>query len=169
MHLSSGYAAVKIYERLLFAAARGGIMRKYSKFLLIFRITCLMSFFIGIWAARYRLGASESGDVRAITHVRFETDTGVSGAMELPKTLRRIAPRTSFILNTKFTAGPGEMLIIKSVFSPMEIFINGELTWEYGQAGSYIPFLNDPPTALLSVRPLKEGICVSIYGRPRKE
>ncbi|NLZ69871.1 MAG: GHKL domain-containing protein [Clostridiaceae bacterium] len=135
-------------------------MKKYSKFFLMSFVFLMfvMSLFIGISAAKYRLGDSKSGAVRTITHVRFETDTGVSGVMELPKTLRRIAPKTSFTLTTKFAVGPGEALLIKSVFLPMEVFINGELAWEYGQVGSYIPFLNDPPTALLSVPlPLEGG------------
>ena len=107
--------------------------------------------FIAVFAASYRFDAPSEGAVQAVTHVQYEIDTGVSGAIELPTTLESLEPNTAVTLTATFSADPGEMLLLKSVFAPMKVFINGELAWEYGQEGSYLPFLNDPPTILASL------------------
>ncbi len=128
-------------------------MKKHSKWLAALPVILLMSALclIGIQTAGYRLNASETGVVQTITQVEYETDTGASGTLELPSKLEGLAPRTTVTLTAKLTAQPGETLLVKSVFAPMEVLLNGEPVLEYGQAGSYPGFLNDPPTALLLV------------------
>ncbi len=121
--------------------------------ILLLAVLCL----IGIQTAAYRLNASEAGPVQTITQVEYETDTGASGTLELPGKLKGLSPRTGVTLTVKLAAQPGETLLVKSVFAPMEVIINGEPMLEYGQAGSYPGFLNDPPTALLLVPLPPEG------------
>ena len=124
---------------------------------LLLAVLCL----IGVQSAAYRLDTSE-GTVRDIAQAEYKTDTGASGKLELPGRLEGLASHTLVTLTAQATTQPGEALLLKSVFAPMEIFLNGEPVKDYGQAGSYPGFLNDPPTALLLVPLPPEGGEVSL-------
>lgn len=139
-------------------------MKKYSKRFAILPVILLLAALclIGIQTAAYRLNASETGAVQTITQVQYETDTGASGTLELPGKLTKLVPRTAVTLTAGLTAQPGEVLLVKSAFAPLKIFINGDSMLEYGEAGSYPGFLNDPPTALLLVPLPLEGGEVSL-------
>ena len=125
-------------------------MKRYWKVFSLLPIVVLSATlcFIAVFAASYRFDSPSEDAVQAVTHVQYETYTGVSGAIELPTTLESLEPNTAVTLTATFSANPGEMLLLKSVFVPMKVFINGDLAWEYGKEGSYLPFLNDPPTIL---------------------
>lgn len=134
-------------------------MKKHWKWLAVLPVILLLAALclIGIQTTAYRLDGSDAGAVQTITQVQYEMDTGASGTLELPGSLEGLAPKTTVTLTANLTVQPGETLLVKSVFAPLEIYINGEPVLEYGQAGSYPSFLNDPPTALLLVPLPSEG------------
>lgn len=139
-------------------------MKKDTKKIALLPVALLLAALclIGMQSAAYRLDVSEEGAVRNISQVEYETDTGASGTLALPGRLEGLAPRTTVTLTAQITAQPGEALLLKSVFAPMTVFLNGEPVLEYGRAGSYPGFLNDPPTALLLVPLPPEGGTVSL-------
>lgn len=139
-------------------------MIKYSKKIALLPAALLLAALclIGTQSAAYRLDTSAEGAVRTISQAAYETDTGASGMLALPGRLEGLAPHTTVTLTAQITAQPGEALLLKSVFAPMTVFLNGEPVLEYGQPGSYPGFLNDPPTALLLIPLPPEGGAVSL-------
>lgn len=139
-------------------------MKKYFKYLpLLLRIILLATLFlIGFVSVAYPLFPIEKGAVQEITHVKYDTDAGDSGALELPAILEKLAPRTGVTLTAEFEVAPKNTLLVKSVFAPMKVFVNGKLASEYGQPDSYPAFMNDPPTALMFVSLPSEGGTISL-------
>lgn len=134
-------------------------MKKYSKYTFFLPRILLIAALIPLIkiSLSYPLNMAEKGTTTAITHVKYRTDAGEAGTLELP-TKKQCAPRTGITLTTEIEAGPGEVLLVKSVFSPMKVFINEELALEYGQPGRYPTFMNDPPTSSMFVSlPSKSG------------
>ena len=89
--------------------------------------------------------AQSADNARAISEVACETDTGTS-MRKLPAKLSGLAPRTAVTLNAEIEAKPGDFLLVKSVFAPLRVYMNDALVYEFGQAGSYPAYMNDPPT-----------------------
>ena len=104
----------------------------------------------------------EDWDIRPVTSVHYKTSGGEEGELALPASLQGLAPRTKVVLWTEIEALPGESLYIKSVFAPLRVYVNDELFYEYGQAGSYPGFLNDPPTGLAILKLPAEGGTMSL-------
>lgn len=139
-------------------------MKNHSKKIALLPVALLLAALclIGTQSAAYRLDTSEEGTVRDIPQVEYKTDTGASGTLALPGRLEGLASHTLVTLTAQISAQPGEALLLKSVFAPMTVFLDGEPVLEYGQAGSYPGFLNDPPTALLLLPLPPEGGTVSL-------
>ncbi len=89
--------------------------------------------------------AQNADSARAISEVSCETDTGTS-MRKLPAKLSGLAPRTAVTLNAEIEAKPRDFLLVKSVFAPLRVYADDVLLYEYGQAGSYPAYMNDPPT-----------------------
>lgn len=104
----------------------------------------------------------EDWNLRPITNIRYEVDNGQIGSVILPTSFKQLSPRTSVTLSAETNILPGESLFLKSVFAPMKLYINNELFYEYGQAGSYPSFLNDPPTGIVVLKLPKDGGNISI-------
>ncbi|NMA18340.1 MAG: GHKL domain-containing protein [Clostridiaceae bacterium] len=134
-------------------------MKKYSKYISFLPKILLLAALIPIVkiSLSYPLNRSEKGAATEITRVKYSTDAGDFGTLELPTIIEMPAPRTGVTLTTEIEAGSGEAILVKSVFSPMKVFVNEELALEYGQAGSYPTFMNDPPTASIFVPLPSEG------------
>ncbi|WP_317854832.1 GHKL domain-containing protein [Chakrabartyella piscis] len=49
------------------------------------------------------------------------------------------------ILTTQLNYSGYKRLYMKSVYSPLRVYANDELLYEYGTEGTYPPYLNDPP------------------------
>ena len=104
------------------------------------------------------LSASYMEPVRHLSGVTMQIDGGEPEAVVLPAKLDRLAPRTPVALTAAAEVRPGDSLLIKSVFAPLRLYIDGVLAYECGQEGSYPPYMNDPPTILATVPlPDKEG------------
>lgn len=69
-------------------------------------------------------------------------------AISLPRTLSRLAPRSSITLTARILPEDGDYLYLKTVYMPLKVYADGQLIYEYGQIGSYPAFLLDPPTAV---------------------
>lgn len=76
---------------------------------------------------------------------------GTSASASLPLTLHNLKPRTEVHIKFLIAAGSDTLLLVKSVYSPFKIFVNNELSYAYGQDGSFPSFMKDPPTMLRSV------------------
>ncbi|MCI8442802.1 MAG: GHKL domain-containing protein [Provencibacterium sp.] len=90
------------------------------------------------------------GSVRQITGWQLD-DVPVS----LPHSLQRVSARTPLTLSADFTPESGDYLYLKTVYTPCEVYADGELIFSYGQTGSYPAFLIDPPTKI-ALLPLPE-------------
>ncbi len=123
-------------------------MKKYIKYISFLPKILLLAALIPIVvvSTSYHLLPLKQGITTAVTRVKYVTDAGDSGILELPAKLGMPAPRTGITLTAEIEAEPGNALLVKSVFSPMKVYINEELALEYGEPDSYPSFLNDPPT-----------------------
>ncbi len=107
---------------------------------------------------QYRLPLESNGDgIRTISDVFYEAANGNIGKLSLPDYLSGLEPRSQVTIHTTVEARPGESLLVKSVFAPLRLYLNNRLIYEYGQAGSYPAYLNDPPTGLAIVKLPAEG------------
>jgi hypothetical protein len=138
--------------------------RKYTFFLPRILLIATIILLIKI-SLSYPLNMAEKGTTTAITHVKYRTDAGEAGTLELPIKKPMPAPRTGISLTAEIEAEPGDAILVKSVFSPMKVFVNDELALEYGQPGRYPTFMNDPPTSSMFVSlPSKGGkLSLRIY------
>ena len=104
----------------------------------------------------------EEWDLRPVNNVYYETSKDEKGKLILPASLKELPPRTSVTLWAEVEALPGESIFVKSVFAPLSLYVNDELFYEYGQAGTYPSFLNDPPTGLAILKLPSEGGTISL-------
>lgn len=110
--------------------------------LLLMAVIC----FIAVQSVRVQ-PVQNLDNARAISEVLLKTDTDTR-ALKLPAKLTGLAPRTGVTLTGEVQASPGDLLLIKSVFAPLRVYMNDVLVYEFGQAGSYPAYMNDPPTNL---------------------
>jgi len=66
--------------------------------------------------------------------------------VRLPRSFSRLSSRTSLTLTAQIQPEPGDYLYLKSVYTPVKLYVNGQLVFQYGQDGDYPAFLLDPPT-----------------------
>lgn len=72
-------------------------------------------------------------------------------AITLPTNIDGLEPRTPVILTAQTEVSASERLLIKSVFAPIRLYLNGDLKLAVGQDGSYPSYMNDPPTTFMTV------------------
>ncbi len=89
--------------------------------------------------------------VRALTGAAYEIQDGRSGALPLPGNLAELPPRSAVTLTAEIDADDADCLLIKTVYTQLRLYENGQLIYACGQAGSYPDFLLDPPTVLAIV------------------
>lgn len=116
--------------------------------LFIFSSLCFI-FFI---SSKYNLSVSgDVGKVRSVSSIIHEKGSGEYETITLPVKFKNLDPRTAITLLAEVQAGSRESLLIKSVFSPLRLYINEVMVYESGQGGTYPFFMNDPPTIISSV------------------
>lgn len=76
--------------------------------------------------------------------------------IRLPRSFSRLSPRTPLTLTARICPEPGDYLYIKAVYTPVRLYADGHLIFEYGQDGDFPAFLLDPPTKTALV-PLPEA------------
>ncbi len=92
------------------------------------------------------------------THDGVETvsDWRMDGAeIRLPETFSCPSLRTPLTLTARICPEPGDYLYLKTVYTPVRLYADGQLIFAYGQDGDYPAFLLDPPTKTALV-PLPE-------------
>lgn len=88
---------------------------------------------------------------RHITEWVVQIADGEPFAATLPTKIDGLAPRTPVTLTAQAEVSASERFLIKSVFAPTCLYINGDLKLEVGQEGSYPAYMNDPPTTFMTV------------------
>lgn len=83
----------------------------------------------------------KNSDALSITRWQMEGEF-----CSLPLSLHHLSPRTPIVLTAQLDVKPGDYLYVKTVYAPLQIFIDGALIFEYGQTGSFSEFWLDPPT-----------------------
>lgn len=83
-------------------------------------------------------------DSESMTTVHAWTMDSEAGhkSLQLPCTMEA----ASVTLTAEIDAAPGDSLYLKAVYTPVKVYANDALIFEYGQEGSYPSFLLDPPT-----------------------
>ncbi|GHV45505.1 hypothetical protein FACS1894204_04810 [Synergistales bacterium] len=108
------------------------------------------------WSLSHRfLPSAPTGNVRTLPWALFRMEDGRSGTVALPHTFSKLPPRAKVELWMNFNFMPGDNLFIKTFYSPLRVYADGDLLFERGEEGSYPAFLSDPPTELTMV-PLPE-------------
>lgn len=133
--------------------------RLNSIYTLLFILTLIIFTWISLMY-RHMPVSSESA-IKDVSDVMVQIEDNEPYELSLPAKINDLPPRTKVILFAEFKANTGDSLQIKSVFAPVRVFIDDELTYEGGQSGCYPSYMNDPPTIITHI-PL------SNYGRITK-
>ncbi|MDD4565085.1 MAG: GHKL domain-containing protein [Eubacteriales bacterium] len=131
-------------------------LKQYKRFFAL-AFVCFLAvalMLIGNASLKHRevLENDATGKMRTVTAVIYEAGDGQRGVLSLPGKLVGLEPRTEVTLSAMVQAQPGESLLVKSVFAPLHLYVNGTPLYEYGQEGSYPAYMNDPPTGLAIVK-----------------
>ncbi|MFI3312410.1 MAG: GHKL domain-containing protein [Eubacteriales bacterium] len=97
--------------------------------------TALQFGFWGTWTQR---------PVQTLTHVTMERG-GATTDISLPLTLTDGTPGESVVLTAQIENAPLERLYLKSVYAPLQVYLNNQLLYDYGDDGNYPTYLKDPP------------------------
>lgn len=90
-------------------------------------------------------GAWHEVPVVELTEFSIEMD-GENNQLTLPHVIEDGTAGQSVVLTTTLTDVGGQRLYFKSVFAPLQIFVNDELLYDYGGEGTLPSYLQDPPT-----------------------
>ncbi len=90
---------------------------------------------------------------RPVTGMTVQINGQEPAAISLPAKLDNLAPRSLVVLTAQTEVNHGDSLLIKAIFAPLRLYVNGALILETGQPGSYPAYMNDPP-AILTIVPL---------------
>lgn len=130
----------------------------YFKLIFIFLFFLSLIFIIQSFITNKISPICSNDPITRITSVMLEEPFNEPREINLPTKLTINSPRTPISISTKITPNPRDSLLVKTVFSPMEIYINGKLVHKAGEEGTYPSFMNDPPTLLtLLLLPYDEG------------
>lgn len=99
------------------------------------------------------LAAAYQERPRPVTGMMVQINGQEPAAISLPAKFDNLGPRSLVALTAQAEIHPGDSLLIKSIFAPLRLYVNGALMLETGQTGSYPAYMNDPP-ALLTIVPL---------------
>ena len=73
--------------------------------------------------------------------------------LQLPTIINDVTPSSNIVIESPVNIDSGEVLLIKSVFSRIKVFLDDEQVYSYGYDNDFPSFLNDPPTKLSFVYP----------------
>lgn len=127
-------------------------------FLALFAVLLLLL----IWgSARFHEPGRYTGPAVEVSEAVLTVD-GRRSVTELPVSVGGLAPRTAVTL--EFTAEPswGDTLFLHPVYSPMKVYANGVLLYDFGEEGTYPSFFADPPTGAISATLPQTGKPVSV-------
>jgi hypothetical protein len=116
-------------------------------------IALIAALLMGVIA--HRQSGTSPEPPRALDGAVYRISDGQSGAIELPGSLDGLPARTAVTLYARLDA-PAEYLLVKTVYTQLELYSDDMLIYACGQEGSYPAFLLDPPT-ILAIVPLPQG------------
>ncbi|MEG1084653.1 MAG: hypothetical protein RSE04_09495, partial [Hydrogenoanaerobacterium sp.] len=99
--------------------------------------------------------AQKSGGVIQLNKVSAVVN-GSTKEVSLPYNFTALSARTPVTITTDLAAKDGDYLYIKSLYSPLKVYLDDKLIYQYGQNGTYPKFMQDPATAVQLV-PLTDG------------
>lgn len=67
-------------------------------------------------------------------------------SIRLPRSFPCPSPRTPLTLTAQVCPEAGDYLYLKAVYTPVRLYADGQLIFQYGQDGDFPAFLLDPPT-----------------------
>ena len=85
---------------------------------------------------------------RALKDVLIQVGDGKPYEATLPTRISELPPRTPVTVFAKAEANSEDRILIKSVFAPLRLYMDGTLIYESGKKSSYPAYMNDPPTIL---------------------
>lgn len=94
-----------------------------------------------------------STPAESLSGFTYEIADGENGTAEFPNSFKNLAPHSAVTVNVEIEPGKYENLLVKTVYSRLRLYADGNLIYECGQPGSYPDWLLDPPT-LLEIVPL---------------
>lgn len=98
----------------------------------------------------FRPETKSRDDVETVSDWRMDGER-----IRLPATVSCSSSRSPLTLTARICPEPGDYLYLKAVYTPVRLYADGQLIFEYGQDGSFPAFLLDPPTKTALV-PLPE-------------
>lgn len=114
--------------------------------------------FIASFSTKYIYSSlGDKGNIRPLSGISYEVHGEPKGAINLPERLKGLPGGENVILHSQVSLSPGEGLMVKSVFAPLKLYVNGDLVLEAGQRDSYPFYMKDPPTIISTVPFPKEG------------
>lgn len=72
--------------------------------------------------------------------------SGETSEMEFPTVIKDLEERTLVTATTTIYPNGSDYICIKTVYAPIEVYMNGTLVYEYGEEGTYPDMFIDPPT-----------------------
>lgn len=94
---------------------------------------------------------------QAVNNVTIQTGSSEPQKATLPLKIKALHPGTTVTVETSFHAKSNQSLLLKTVFAPVKIYVNGTEYAELGQPGTYPQMMNDPPTIMETIRLPQEG------------
>lgn len=91
---------------------------------------------------------ADAKEIRTITDALIETKNGQED-ISLPHTFDK--SDGSITLSFTIDASKGNVLYVKSVYSPLKVWQDNRLVLDYGEEGTYPSFLSDPPCSILMI------------------
>lgn len=83
-------------------------------------------------------------------------------SVRLPQSFSRLSPRTPLTLTTQVRPQPGDYLYIKTVYTPVTLYVDGQPIFRYGQDDDFPALLLDPPTKTALVALPETGRTVTL-------
>lgn len=84
--------------------------------------------------------------ITALEEMALTRADGSSSSISPPCQLSYTESLATFTLSAYISSNAEDYIFLKTAYSPVRVFFNGVLLYEYGQPGSYPAFLLDPPT-----------------------
>lgn len=121
------------------------ILKRFGSMLLIFLLAGLILYPACQYPQHESLANRQS--VQPLEHWTWQRTASETNSIQLPYTFKDLPARTPIILTTT-VAGPGDYMLIKSIYAPFRLYIDNVLAYSSEDLDSYPGFFLDPPTQL---------------------
>lgn len=88
----------------------------------------------------------------AVVEAADTSDTSTyNDEITLPHTFRHLASRTHVTVTANISLKADDQILLKTVYSPAKVYLDGDLIYEFGKAENYPAFMKDPATELYMI------------------